>query len=461
MNMNTNVKQPEFDWMDTIASSSNSMLPKTMEMFGSVGHGSGGVPEPSLIPQLFVWPYGGTTVFLSGSFTRWSTVIPMSPMECCPTAFQVTWNLTPGFHQYKFNVDGEWRHDEQQPFINVSVGTVNTIFVTQPSILPSNFNAGSLCNQKTAGTPTRSYMELEQNVPGHVEAFPGKLESDLHVSRYHLSTFMSSTTAYELLPKSGKVIALDIDLSVKQAFHILYEQGVSMAPVWDSSKGKFVGVLSAMDIIQIIKELGSHGFTLTEEQLEAHTIAAWSEEKLQQCGTDRNVRTYPWNFVDADPYESLKDIALKLLQNKVPAVPIAHPEDGSDPQLLHLTSLSEILKRICRYFKNSSSSLPILQLPIDSIPLGTWAPKVGEYNKLSLAMLRPNASVSTALSLMIQAEVSSIPIVNDNDSLLGIYSRSDITALAKDDLYARINLDKFSISQVISLFFSIIMGLYW
>lgn len=44
-----------------------------MEMFGSLaaggGHGSTGVPEPFLIPQLFVWPHGGTTVFISGSFT--------------------------------------------------------------------------------------------------------------------------------------------------------------------------------------------------------------------------------------------------------------------------------------------------------------------------------------------------------------------------------------------------------
>lgn len=37
--------------------------------------------------------------------------------------------------------------------------------------------------------------------------------------------------------------------------NLIYFQGVSMAPVWDSSKGKFVGVLSAMDIIQIIKEV--------------------------------------------------------------------------------------------------------------------------------------------------------------------------------------------------------------
>ncbi|KAI7995466.1 Sucrose nonfermenting 4-like protein, partial [Camellia lanceoleosa] len=43
------------------------------------------------------------------------------------------------------------------------------------------------------------------------------------------------------------------------------------------------------------------------------------------------------------------------------------------------------------------------------------------------------------------AEVSSIPIVDDNDSLLDIYCRSDITVLAKDRAYAQISLDEMSI----------------
>lgn len=46
------------------------------------------------------------------------------------------------------------------------------------------------------------------------------------------------------------------------------------------------------------------------------------------------------------PHECLKDVALKVLQNKVSTVPIIHSssEDGSFPQLLHLASLSGILK---------------------------------------------------------------------------------------------------------------------
>jgi len=116
----------------------------------------------------------------------------------------------------------------------------------------------------------------------------------------------------------------------------------------------------------------------------------------------------------------------------VATVPIIHSpsEDDSFPQLLHLASLSEILKcklldllamhkrfgtnvwtyfsGICRHFKHSSDSLPILQLPISSIPIGTWVSKSEESNKQPLAMLWPHASLGEALSLLIQGDHSSL-----------------------------------------------------
>ncbi|TKY52229.1 Sucrose nonfermenting 4 protein [Spatholobus suberectus] len=280
-----------------------------VEMFGAGrGAGSGGVAGPVLIPKRFVWPHGGRRVFLSGSFTRWSVFIPMSPMEGCPTVFQVICSLTPGYHQYKFNVDGEWRHDEHQPLVRGDYGIVNTIYlVREPDILPPILNAE---------TPGRSHMEVDNDVFGHVEASPRMSESDLQVSRHRISIFLSTDTAYELLPESGKVIALDITLPVKQAFHALYQEGISMAPVWDSSKCQFVGMLSAMDFILILKEMGNLGSNLTEEQLETHTIAAWREEKGQECRTDSNGRTYPQHLVHAGPHECLKDVALKFYKTR-------------------------------------------------------------------------------------------------------------------------------------------------
>ena len=33
--------------------------------------------------------------------------------------------------QYKFFVDGEWRHDDRQPFVTGKYGTVNTVLITR------------------------------------------------------------------------------------------------------------------------------------------------------------------------------------------------------------------------------------------------------------------------------------------------------------------------------------------
>ncbi|CAI9284786.1 unnamed protein product [Lactuca saligna] len=384
--------------------------------YGREGGGAGTI----LTPARFVWPYGGRSVYLSGSFTGWSEHWPMTPVEGCPTVFQTICSLPPGYHQYKFIVDGEWRHDEHQPFVtgNYGVRVVRVSDCTSHDLLTRISDA------------------------------------DLAVSRQRISVFLSTHMAYELLPESGKVIALDVELPVKQAFHILFEQGISTAPLWDFSKGQFVGVLSALDFILIMRELGNHGSNLTEEELETHTISAWKEAKLYLSKqTIDQGKIFSKRLVRVGPDENLKDVTLKILQNRVATVPVTHSfsDDGSYPQLLYLASLSEILKLVCRYFRHSTSSLPILQLPICTLPLGTWVPKIGETNRQPLAILKPNSSLSSALNLFVQAEVSSIPIVDDNDSLLDVYSRSDITALAKDKIYTHINLEEMTIHQALQL----------
>ncbi|GJR17145.1 hypothetical protein Tco_0965672 [Tanacetum coccineum] len=175
---------------------------------------------------------------------------------------------------------------------------------------------------------------------------------------------VSDSTLHDHVPEYQsknrlEVIALDVDLPVKQAFHILYEQ------------------------------LGNHGSNLTEEELETHTTSAWKEAKLYLLKqSTKHGKIFSKLLVQAGPDENLKDITLKILQNRVATLPITHStsDDGSYPQ----------------YFRHSASSLPILQLPICSLPLGTWVPKIGESNRQPLAILRPNSSLSAALNLFVQ-----------------------------------------------------------
>lgn len=44
-------------------------------------------------------------------------------------------------------------------------------------------------------------------------------------TRKKVADFLAHHTAYELIPESGKVVLLDVDLPVRQAFHALHEQG--------------------------------------------------------------------------------------------------------------------------------------------------------------------------------------------------------------------------------------------
>ncbi|KAG1365200.1 putative Sucrose nonfermenting 4-like protein [Cocos nucifera] len=121
-----------------------------------------GLAGAMLVPTRFVWPYGGKRVFVTGSFTRWSEHLPMSPVEGCPTVFQAICSLMPGFHQYKFYVDGEWRHDEQQPFMRGNHGIVNTLFLTrEPDPMPAILSPGTPGNRMNMDVDIEAFQHVE------------------------------------------------------------------------------------------------------------------------------------------------------------------------------------------------------------------------------------------------------------------------------------------------------------
>lgn len=63
--------------------------------------------QPPALPTVFKWDGGGKQVFLSGTFTDWKSL----PMVRSHGDFVTIIDLPEGDHQYKFCVDGEWRHD--------------------------------------------------------------------------------------------------------------------------------------------------------------------------------------------------------------------------------------------------------------------------------------------------------------------------------------------------------------
>lgn len=72
------------------------------------------------------------------------------------------------------------------------------------------------------------------------------------LTRRKIREYVAHHTVYELIPESGRVVLIDLDLPLPHALHALHEQGLSSAPVYDSQLGRVVGMISSSDFIQAI-----------------------------------------------------------------------------------------------------------------------------------------------------------------------------------------------------------------
>ncbi|XP_019254431.1 PREDICTED: sucrose nonfermenting 4-like protein isoform X4 [Nicotiana attenuata] len=374
----------------------------------------------------FTWRYGGSQVFLYGSFNGWTDQLLMSLLEGSATVFQRIIDLPPGYHQYKFLIDGTWQVDQEQLCVQDEYGAINNlIFVKESDSTPSALLREDTQSKLVSGFVRSMHLEASSSLGLQLEPVMQLSANEIDVSRRRLFMLLSSSRADELIPNSGKVFALDSEVAVKQAFHIMYEQ-----------------------------LHGSHSM-LTNDELERHTVSAWKYRKFQLHAEVSGPMIPPNRRVllQAGPDDSLKDVALLLLHNKISAVPLLHsPEDESCVQLLHTACLAGISQHICRHFRHSLEYLPLLKQPVGNLPLGTWAREVGgRASSRVLLTLYSRDLLSSALKLLIEGQVSSIPILDDDGALVNVYSRSDVTSLARGNVYARFRLDQMTMAQVLEV----------
>ncbi|XP_039126505.1 sucrose nonfermenting 4-like protein isoform X1 [Dioscorea cayenensis subsp. rotundata] len=392
----------------------------------------------------FSWPYGGRQVLITGTFTSWTRHYQMTPVDGSPGTFQSSIDLLPGYHQYRFLADGIWRCDERQPCISDGFGVVNNwLYIAEPDV----------------AAPALQYephiirtMDMDEGTALYTAPSPSQAqlsETDIQVSRSWISRLLSSHTVYDTLPMSSKVVIIDAQMPVKKAFQIMYEEGLFVVPIWDELRATVTGMLTASDFISILKGLQENVLVLAEEELDNYTVSAWKEIKFQQ-NSNGPVGMHRRPVIHASDQECLKDVALKIVRNEISSLPVfkSSSQDTCMP-LLTLACLPGVLKYIFTHYREPIIALPLLQHPICRIPLGTWLLETGRGNGRQLAMLGSNSPLSSALQLLLEGRISTIPIVDDSGSLVDIYSRSDILALAKGDMYAHIQPHQMTMHQAL------------
>ncbi|XP_065303689.1 5'-AMP-activated protein kinase subunit beta-2 [Dermacentor albipictus] len=129
--------------------------------------GGGGLPKATL-PTVFKWEGGGKDVCISGTFTNWKPI----PMVHSHGDFVVILDVPEGDHQYKFMVDGQWVHDQNEPTVDNDMGTKNNLINVKQSdfevfeALAMDSESSGSGAQSVSGSPPGDYaQELPQAKP--------------------------------------------------------------------------------------------------------------------------------------------------------------------------------------------------------------------------------------------------------------------------------------------------------
>ncbi|XP_066251285.1 uncharacterized protein SNF4Agamma isoform X1 [Euwallacea similis] len=222
--------------------------------------------------------------------------------------------------------------------------------------------------------------------------------------------FFKFHKCYDLIPTSAKLVVFDTQLLVKKAFFALVYNGVRAAPLWDSQKQEFVGMLTITDFIKILR-MYYKSPSVAMDQLEEHKLDTW-----------RRVLKDAKPLINIGPDASLYDAIKVLIHNRIHRLPVIDPETGN---VLYILTHKRILRFLFLY---------INELPKPSYMNKTLRElKIGSYENIETAS--EDTSIILALKKFVERRVSALPIVDSQRRLVDIYAKFDVINLAAEKTY--------------------------
>ncbi|CAL4060392.1 unnamed protein product, partial [Meganyctiphanes norvegica] len=220
---------------------------------------------------------------------------------------------------------------------------------------------------------------------------------------------------YDLIPISAKLVVFDTRLQVKKAFYALVYNGVRAAPLWDSVRQCFVGMLTITDFIRILQNFYAEPNRKMEE-LEDHRLETWRTVLKDE---DRPL-------ISIKPDESLYEAIRRLIHHKIHRLPVIDHITGN---VLYIITHKRILKFLYLYINELPKPFR-LQQTLREVQIGT-------YDGIETA--KEETTIIEALNKFVKHRVSALPIVDEEGKLIDIYAKFDVINLAAEGTYN--NLD--------------------
>ncbi|XP_056595051.1 5'-AMP-activated protein kinase subunit gamma-2a isoform X2 [Triplophysa dalaica] len=236
-------------------------------------------------------------------------------------------------------------------------------------------------------------------------------ESDIYMR------FMKSHKCYDIVPTSSKLVVFDTTLQVKKAFFALVANGVRAAPLWETKKQSFVGMLTITDFINILHRYYKSPVVQIYE-LEEHKIETWRELYLQETFKP---------LVNIFPDASIFDAVYSLIKNKIHRLPVIDPVSGN---ALYILTHKRILKFL-QLFVCEMPKPAFMKQTLEELSIGTYC---------NIAFIHPDTPIIKALNIFVERRVSALPVVDESGKVVDIYSKFDVINLAAEKTYNNLDI---------------------
>ncbi|ODQ77335.1 hypothetical protein BABINDRAFT_41728 [Babjeviella inositovora NRRL Y-12698] len=236
--------------------------------------------------------------------------------------------------------------------------------------------------------------------------------------------FIKSKTSYDVLPVSYRLIVLDTSLLVKKSLNILLQNNVVSAPLWNSTKSKFAGLLTSTDFINVIQYYFQ--FPTKMDLVESLTLDGLRD-------IERAIGVAPMETASIHPFKSLYDACLKMISSKARRIPLVDKDLKTQREIV-VSVLTQY--RILKFVSLNCKEITRLNIPLKELNIGTYE---------GLSTVSMSTPVMDVIHLLTSRNVSSVPILSETQdgsqgTLINVYEGIDVLALIKGGIYNDLSL---------------------
>ncbi|PQK07988.1 hypothetical protein BB8028_0001g00690 [Beauveria bassiana] len=244
---------------------------------------------------------------------------------------------------------------------------------------------------------------------------PSPLDREQQEGLEAIRDFLKVRTSYDVLPLSFRLIVLDTDLLIKKSLNILIQNSIVSAPLWDSQTSRFAGLLTSTDYINVIQ----YHIQYPDEMSKLDQFRLRSLRDIEKA-----IGAVPIETLSVHPSRPLFEACRQMLKTRARRIPLVDVDDETGREtLISVITQYRILKFIA---VNNADYTVMLKKTVREINLGS-------YNNLVTSTM--NATVLDVIWLMVDGNISCIPILDSEGRVLNAFEAVDVIPCIKGGVY--------------------------